>query len=262
MKLSDMSYDKYSQFGEDGIINEIFRIIGTTSRVCVEFGAWDGFHLSNTANLWTSGWRGILIEADPGKFKQLAERTARYDCECICARVLPAGANTIEEILRRKGVTSEVDLMSIDIDGDDYHIFASLGSLRPRVMVCEYNPTIPAEMDLVPALGNYFGCSASALVRLAAVKGYSLVALTDTNCLFVRSEYAALFAAYDTSLELLKITKYLTYLMSGYDGRYVASGSPVYGCTEPSGQRFVGKYFAIPRQSVLQRLRNCLKMHR
>lgn len=262
MKLSDYAYNKYSQFGEDGIIEKIFSILGTKSRVCVEFGAWDGFYLSNTANLWTNGWHGILIESDPAKYRELVAKTASYDCHCILGRVSPSGDNTIEAILHREGVTEQIDLLSIDIDGDDYHILASLTSLRPRVIVCEFNPTIPAEMDLVPTVGNYFGCSASALIRLAETKDYALVSITDTNCFFVSIEDAVAFTEYETSLDALKITKYLNYLMSGYDGKYIVSREPIYGFSKPSDQRFSGKYVAIPRHGMIHRLKDWFRIWR
>ena len=58
-----------SQFGEDGIIKEIFNRIGTKYKICVELGAWDGKHFSNTWNLWFNNeWHAILIEADKNKF--------------------------------------------------------------------------------------------------------------------------------------------------------------------------------------------------
>jgi len=259
VKLSDYAYNKYSQFGEDGIIEKIFSILGTKSRVCVEFGAWDGFYLSNTANLWTNGWHGILIESDPAKYRELVAKTASYDCHCILGRVSPSGDNTIEAILHREGVTEQIDLLSIDIDGDDYHILASLASLRPRVIVCEFNPTIPAEMDLVPTVGNYFGCSAGSLVKLANAKGYELVATSDANCFFVLREDYNLFTEYETSLDALKQTKDLVYLISGFDGGYIASRKPVFGCSAPSRQQFSGEYFRIPDQDAFRKLIDVLK---
>ena len=110
-----------------------------------------------------------------------------HHCLCLCARVEAKGANTLENLLARAAPGIEVDLLSIDIDGDDYFVLESLEKLAPRVIVCEYNPTIPPQLELVPAPGNYFGCSALALVRLAERRGYRLVAVTDTNCFFVRA---------------------------------------------------------------------------
>ena len=56
----------FSQFGEDGIIEEIFkRLSDVSDKRCCEFGAWDGKLLSNTCNLITNhNYEAILIEAD------------------------------------------------------------------------------------------------------------------------------------------------------------------------------------------------------
>lgn len=245
-RLSDAAYNVYSQFGDDGIIEKIFEVIGIASSVCIEFGAWDGFHLSNTANLWTKGWRGILIESDTEKFSQLLKNTQPYDCCCINARVTHEGEGHLERILQKSEPTSQVDLLSIDIDGDDYHVFSSLDNLRPRVVCCEYNPTIPLHMELVPAPGNYFGCSALSLVKLAESKHYALVAMTETNCYFVLQEEATLFRDYETSLDALATQKHLTYLLTGYDGNFVLSRAPTYGYGCPSRQLFSGEYYHAP----------------
>ena len=85
-KLSDFGHNVHSQFGEDGIIEKVFQILGTTSKRCIEFGAWDGFHLSNTANLWTKGWAGVLIEANSAKYRELVKNVQPYNCRCILAR--------------------------------------------------------------------------------------------------------------------------------------------------------------------------------
>src|SRR5208283_2047561 len=100
-KLIDFASNVYSQNGEDGIVEKIFSIIGPNSKVCVEFGAWDGFHLSNSANLWSKkGWQGVLIELNADRFKELVENTKQFDCRCINARVEGAGHCTLENILK------------------------------------------------------------------------------------------------------------------------------------------------------------------
>jgi hypothetical protein len=237
-KLSDYARNVYSQFGEDGIIEQIFQIRGTTSRVCVEFGAYDGILLSNTANLWKKGWRGILIEANKARYKKLVCNTKGYDCICINAYVSSDGDNTIDDILERAGISSGVDLLSIDIDGDDYYILESL-KIKPRLIVCEFNPTVPADMELVPEKGNHFGCSALSLIKLAEAKGYRLVAANDTNCFFVRIEDVDKFADYEKNIENLVNKKYLTYLISGQWGNYVLSNKPAFDLNYPAAQKFV-----------------------
>src|SRR5581483_10712642 len=75
-KLSDFKLNVFSQWGEDGIIQKIFNIIGVKSKICVEFGAADGFYFSNTANLWSKdpSWKAVLIECDPKFFSQLVTK--------------------------------------------------------------------------------------------------------------------------------------------------------------------------------------------
>ena len=81
-KLTDFKENIYSQWGEDGIIRKIFEIIGTTTKLSIEFGAADGFWLSNTANLWSNDptWSGVLIERSSSSFNQLKKNTAPYPC--------------------------------------------------------------------------------------------------------------------------------------------------------------------------------------
>ena len=83
--------------------------------------------------------------------------------------------------------------MSIDIDGNDYHILDNL-ICQPRVICVEYNPTIPFWIDCYQEEEHYqFGASLKALNRLAIGKGYFLVSVTDTNLFFVKNEYEDLF---------------------------------------------------------------------
>lgn len=223
-RLVEYAYNKYSQFGEDGVIEKIFEIIGTKSKMCVEFGAWDGFYLSNTANLWSkdSEWKGILIEMDYAKFAQLKTNVKDYNCFPIKAKIGVEPTNLLENILLYNKIGLDVDLLSIDIDSNDYYVFETLNNLQPRLVVVEYNPSIPVQMDLYAAYGddNYFGCSVGALVRIGAQKGYRLVALTQCNAFFVHENDFNKFAEFETSLPLLDVNNNYFYLVTSYDGRF------------------------------------------
>lgn len=246
-RLLDFASNTYSQFGEDGIIQKIFEVIGTTNKICIEFGAWDGFHLSNTANLWVNqGWKSILIELDHKRFIELQKNVAAYNCIAINARV-GINENSLESILKRHEITEEsIDLLSIDIDGDDYYVFESLTILKPRVIICEYNPTFPLELDVYPELGNYMGCSLASLIRMGTSKGYRLVATTPANAFFVIEEEYEKFASFDTEiLHILTNEPYLLYLVTSYAGEYAIIGKnnyTPYGINRPYKNNLRGTF--------------------
>jgi hypothetical protein len=249
-KLSDFRFNVYSQFGEDGIIETIFNTIGTKSKRCIEFGAWDGYYLSNAANLFVNhGWEAILIECSRTKFAELLNNVKKYKCTCICEAV-GIGSQSLESILQRNSVSvSNIDLLSIDIDGNDYYIFESLEKMQPRVIICEYNPTFPAHLDIYAKYDENgreygFGCSVGALVRIAKQKGYSLVALTECNAFFVRNDEIAPFHAFETSVDKLQINRYISYLITDFTGNYAIvaqedSISP-FGCNQPLYEPILG----------------------
>ena len=219
-----------SQWGDDGVIEEIFRRIGTENTFCVEFGAWDGKHLSNTWDLWhNQSWSAILIEGDEERTRELEKSIADFkEVKAHNAVVTPDGADSLDNILTRLKAPTHLDLLSVDIDGDDYYIFESLTKFIPRVVVIEYNPTIPPEIDLIQARGEYFGASALALVNLAKKKGYGLVGCTETNCFFVlNSEYPKLNIP-EPPLQDVFPRDHLTYLITAFDGRAFLSRQPTY----------------------------------
>ena len=227
-KLADFGKNIYSQFGEDGIIEKIFEIIGTESKIAIEFGAADGFSCSNTANLWTKkdlGWFGILIEADHELYKKVVHNVAPYNCAVIHRAVGITQHDSLESILTQENLTCEViDLLSIDIDGNDYYVLQSLQKLRPRVIICEYNVSIPAHLDVYPNVNNHIGCSVAALQRVAAEKGYTLIAITDTNCIFIQNEDLSKFECFDIDRDHIKIDRYVSYIINDYKSGYKIIG--------------------------------------
>lgn len=222
--LYEFAENTYSQFGEDGILKEIFKVIGAKSKVAVEFGAWDGFLYSNTAALWTknSSWKAVLIEGDTERYKDLVRNTKAYNVIPINKWVGIKQEDCLETLLAEHGITQEIDLLSIDVDGNDYHIFNSLKKIRPRVIVCEYNPTIPFHYDVYApyAKDNNFGQSVAALNRIAEKKGYHLVALTKTNAIFVLEKEISKFEQYETDWRYMNVNNGYIVMVTTYDGKY------------------------------------------
>lgn len=179
----------HSQGGEDGVLLRLFERIGTQHRRFVEFGAWDGLHLSNTANLRLHhGWSGLLME---GSDRADGERVRRERID----------AENVEALFDRYDVPLDVDLLSIDIDGNDYWVWNALRRYRPRVVIVEYNVFFLPETAKTIAYdaahewdkeryGLYHGASLAAFQKLATEKGYVL-AWTEPyapNAIFVRED--------------------------------------------------------------------------
>lgn len=219
-----------SQWGEDGVLGEIFRRIGTTNKYCIEFGAWDAKHYSNVWTLWhDQGWSGLLIEGDKKRCKDLFAAIEGFPkVKGLAAFVAIQGENSLEQIMARMGTPKELDLLCIDIDSDDYHIFDSVKSYAPRCVVVEFNPTIPPEIDFIQPQGGYFGSSAKSMLSLAHSKGYRMATMTETNMFLVReSEFAKLKIEEPTVMDIFP-RHLLSYVVSAYNGSVFITRKPNY----------------------------------
>ena len=218
-----------SQNGEDGIIAKILEVIGTPCGWCVEFGAWDGRYLSNTHNLIANrGFFAVMIEGSAKRFRDLeAAFKGNSKVYPVNAFVGFTEADGLDAILARTPIPEDFDVLSIDIYGNDYHFLNAVTRYRPRVVVIEYNPTIPTAIDFVqpPDLSINQGASITALNRLAAQKGYELVAVTTHNCLFVRRDYFAAFGIENNAVASLRADESMvTYIFNGFDGTVFIRG--------------------------------------
>jgi hypothetical protein len=190
----------YSQNGEDGVLAEILRRTGTSSKYFVEIGA-----SANEANCIfladALGWRGLFVDADEGEYEALRAKYLGIDgVEVTRARVV---RDNINSLLSDSAVPRDIDVLSIDIDGNDYWIWEALVEHSPRVVIIEFNGSIDPRRQLVQPYSpdrawdesDFFGASLGALCRLGSTKGYSLVHvdLSGVNSFFVRNEFAAQF---------------------------------------------------------------------
>jgi methyltransferase FkbM-like protein len=189
----------YSQNGEDGILAWLLAEVGASNRTFVEFGIGDGSEC-NTANLSrTFGWSGLLMEADAESVERASVFYRRFPgVRVVHAEVTP---ENVDALLLEHG-PGQVDLLSIDIDGNDYWVWRAITAIDPRVVVIEYNATFGAERSVsVPqkdgfdrydehVSGFYHGASLSALAKLGRDKGYALVGCDSrgANAFFVRRD--------------------------------------------------------------------------
>jgi hypothetical protein len=226
--LQQFAERKYSQNGEEGILRKIFEIIGIENAWCAEFGAYDGVTLSNTHDLIRNqNWSGVLIEADNQRFAQLAENYAGIERAHLFNNLIQlVGKGTLDDIFSTTSMPHDVDLVSIDVDGVDWHLWRSLGNYYPRVVVIEFNPTMPNDVyfvqDADPKVNQ--GNSLRAILQLGKDKGYELICVHGVNAFFVRKELFPSFGISDNSIDAMFSSLAVTYLLQGYDGSIWIAG--------------------------------------
>ena len=197
-RLLKSGYRVYSQADEDGILHEVFKRIGAGNRTFVELGVGNGLE-NNTLFLLVQGWSGIWIEGSDRKAaaarKNLAaiisEKRLRIEHHFITAP-------TIDKKIAGLAGEREVDLLSIDLDGNDYYILDAIRSISPRVIVAEYNSKFPPDVPWIIEYNedhrwdstDYFGASLKSIEALLSARGYSLVGcnILGTNAFFVRTD--------------------------------------------------------------------------
>jgi hypothetical protein len=227
--LNDFARNVTSQGGEDGIIVKILDVISNTDKWCVEFGSWDGKKLSNTYNLIDNhGYSAILIEGDNKRFQDLLKTFGPEK------NVIPINAfvgfeenDNLDKILETTPIPVDFDLLSIDIDGNDYHVWDAVTKYKPKIVVIEFNATIPSTVEFVQPRDMRItqGNSLLSITKLAKSKDYELVAATGGNAIFVDSKYFGLFGITDNSVNIMWTDlSTITHIFFGHDGTVFIRG--------------------------------------
>ena len=176
-RLHDFAKNVTSQYGEDGIIEKVLETVTDNDNWCVEFGAWDGKLFSNTYNLINNkDYSAVLIEADSRKFRDLLTTYKKN------SKVIPLNAfvgfekeSSLDALLEPTDIPVNFDFLSIDIDGNDYHVWQAVQNYKPKVVCIEYNPTISNKVDFVqePDIEINQGSSLLLLINLRKERAMS-----------------------------------------------------------------------------------------
>jgi hypothetical protein len=199
--MASHEFSVFSQWGEDGILNHVLSSIDVPRKVFVEFGVED-YREANTRFLLTSGeWSGLVIDGSADHVASIRGDAVswRYGLKTTQAFIT---TDNIDKLIRDAGITGDIGLLSVDIDGNDYWVWKAISVIQPRVVVTEYNAlfgpraqvTVPYKPDFVRGSAHfsnvYYGASAAALTQLANERGYALVGgnRAGSNLFFVRRD--------------------------------------------------------------------------
>jgi len=205
-KISEAGFRCYSQFEEDGIILYVLAIIGMNTKKVVEICCGDAAECMATNLILNHGYQGFLFDGDEGNIsKAVAFFSQKRDCILTPPKVKHAWItkDNVNFLLKDIGVTGEVDLLSLDIDGNDYYIWEVIDAINPRLCVFETHNLIPGDLSLTIPYDETFSCWAKegyeqefrsvsllAMKKLSQAKGYRLIGAHKHgfNAFFLRND--------------------------------------------------------------------------
>lgn len=211
-------------------IQETVLSIPSPTKFSVEFGAWDGVYLLNSRPLILDhGHQAVLIEADKKKYFDLKQNYQNVSgVECLNALVGWTPEDGLDSLLKATSCPKNPDFLSIDVDGNDYHIWKAVQMYRPSVVCIEFNPTIPKDVYFIQDADplTQQGCSLRSLCQLAETKGYRIVHVDFRDVLFGSKEFFAETGNKPLDWESVSMdTSAQTSLFVGYDGRLLLQGA-------------------------------------
>jgi hypothetical protein len=187
--IRDAGFRVYSQYEEDGIILYVLSMIGFRTRKVVEMCIADGRECMATNLILNHGFEGYLFDGNEARIRGARKFFAGKQDTLLrqpAVRHAWITAENVNDLLTDAGAFGEVDLFSLDIDGNDYWVWKAIEVIRPRLLVLETHAPIPSDLSLTIRYRPDFYCwdkpepdyrsvSLKAMTKLCAAKGYRLI---------------------------------------------------------------------------------------
>lgn len=205
-KLSENGFSVFSQWNEDGIIQYIISKIPEIPKIFIEFGV-ENYVESNTRFLLLKDhWKGLIIDGSYDHIQSIKSSELYWKSKLIAVHSF-INAENIENIFNSHGFTGDIGILSVDIDGNDYWILKKITSVKPTVVIVEFNNLLGIKKSLTVPYdpmfvrhekhfsGLYFGASLKAFYDLLIKRGYSFLGCNEicNNAFFVLNEYSDRF---------------------------------------------------------------------
>ena len=199
--LYEVEFRIFSQWGEDGIIEWLIQNLPIEKTTFVEFGV-ENYSEANTRFLLENrNWKGLIMDGNESHMNYIKQDQIywRHELQAITAFIT---RENINELLKEYGYGSNLGILSIDVDGNDYWLLDAIKDVSASILICEYNPilgdryaiTVPYKPNFTRFdahySGLYFGASIKALIDLAKKKGYEFIGTCSNgiNAFFVDSK--------------------------------------------------------------------------
>ena len=179
--LSDIEFQVYSQWGEDGIIDWLINKYPEIPKIFLEIGTQD-YKESNTRFLLINkNWNGFIIEADKAAVEDIKSQRIYWKHNLRAINEFITKDN-INNVIKKFNIPKKIGLLSLDIDGVDYWVLKKLSALDPSIIVCEYNSlfgqkksvTVPYKSNFIRSKEHYsnlyYGASINAFIDLMKKK--------------------------------------------------------------------------------------------
>ncbi|MER9829157.1 hypothetical protein NKJ51_12320 [Mesorhizobium sp. M0134] len=206
-ELSDVEFKVFSQWGEDGIIEWLVHKNGPMPESFVEFGVEDYREANTRFLLTTRNWVGLIIDGSQENIR-IAKSDAiswKHDLTALASFVT---AENINSLIESSGLSGDIGILSVDIDGNDYWLWKAITCVNPQIVIVEYNSafgdihavSVPYTPNFVRSQAHYsnlyWGASIEAFRHLADERGYSLLGSNraGSNAFFVRNDCLPRFA--------------------------------------------------------------------
>ncbi len=194
-------FSVFSQWGDDGIIDFLTSYLDFESETFLEFGVEDYTEANTKFLLKSKNWKGFVIDGSELNIKKIQESELYWKHDLFAKKAFVTAEN-INDLIISSGYSQKIDLLHIDIDGNDYHIWKSINCINPTLVIMEYNSifgsdkawTIPYEPNFIRQNKHYShlycGSSLLSYCDLAEVKGYAFIGSNSNgnNAYFVRKD--------------------------------------------------------------------------
>lgn len=200
-RLAELEFKVFSQFGDDGILQYLAARLALAHRTFVEFGVEDYSESTTRFLLQKDNWSGFVMDGSAECIERLRRAPYFWKHELEAKHAFVTRENIGALLREHTGHWPGIDLLHIDLDGNDYWIWREI-ELQPAIVIVEYNSvfgieraiTIPYAADFRRAGAHYshlyWGASLKALHRLAGEKGYAFIGCNSAgnNAYFVRRD--------------------------------------------------------------------------
>ncbi len=191
----------FSQWGEDGILQFLVNHLEIRHHTFIEFGVEDFSESNCRLLLMKDYWQGFVIDGSDRHMARLKSSYFYWQHHLSCKASFITREN-VASLLDESGFDKELGILSVDIDGVDYHVLEALDQWRPAILIVEYNDafghgrpvTVPYDPGFVrlqkhPS-NQYWGANLPAFCHLAGRRGYALAGTNGaaSNAFFVRRD--------------------------------------------------------------------------